>query len=376
MSLDELKNQMPEYAKDIKLNLGMVLSADGAPGLTEEQIHGTALAAAIAGCGREAQTVSRQHLAFGTLVELSIYTDDASRANRAAEHLRVRLDDWHSRWHPWEGDGLASVNRQLAAGQPAAVEGQLTDMLRRAQALHTETDGLFDPAVGGLVRLWGFHDDESSPSQPPAEPDIERWLANRPKMADLQLSEGRVSAPGDQLQLDLGGFAKGYALDLAIAMLREDGIANAIVNAGGDLRVIGRHGERAWRVGIREPRGNGVFAAVEAADGEAVFTSGDYERYFHWQGRRYHHILDPRTGRPARGLQSVTVITDNAARADAMATALFVAGRQWPRLAREMGLRRVMAVTEDGHVELTETMAKRVQFIGEPPPRVETLTWQ
>lgn len=335
-----------------------------------------ALAAAIAGCGREAQTVNRQHLAFGTLVELSIYTDDTDRAERAAERLRARLDDWHNRWHPWEGDGLAAVNRRLATGQPAAVEPELADMLRRAQALHAETDGHFDPALGGLVRLWGFHHDESPPSQPPAEPDIERWLAERPEMTDLHISEGRVTASGDRLQLDLGGFAKGYALDRAIAMLREDDIGNAIVNAGGDLRVIGRHGERAWRVGIRDPRGNGVFAAVEATDGDAVFTSGDYERFFHWQGRRYHHILDPRTGRPARGLRSVTVITDNAARADAAATALFVAGRQWPRLAREMDLTRVMAVTDDGDVELTGTMSERVQFIGEPPPRVETLTWQ
>lgn len=331
---------------------------------------------ALAGCGREAQTVDRQFLAFGTLVEVSARTRAPERAEAGVERVRAALQRWHEHWHPWEGDGLARINRALGAGDPAAASPELTGMLTAAARYYRLSGGLFDPAVAGLVRLWGFSDDASSPTRPPSDAAIAAWQAERGTMADLTIMANRVVPGTKPVQIDLGGFAKGYAVDRALDLLRAEGVENVIVNTGGDLRVLGSHGDRPWRVGIRAPRGGGVFAAIEAADGEAVFTSGDYERYFQWRGRRYHHILDPRTGRPARGLRSVTVITDNGGLADAAATALFVAGADWPTTAREMGIDRVMAVTEDGTVELSPAMAARVRFIGERPEQVTEIDWR
>ena len=176
-----------------------------------------------------------------------------------------------------------------------------------------------------------------------------------------------LGQPG--MALDLGGFAKGVAVQRAVDLLLAQGIEHAIVNAGGDLRAVGRHGDRPWRVGVRDTRGPGVLALIEIAGDESVFTSGDYERYFMHEGRRYHHILDPRTGYPARGLASVTVIHPDAGLADAAATALFVAGPgEWPGVASALGTDMVMVVTDDGGIEMSPAMEPRIRFPGEKPP--------
>jgi thiamine biosynthesis lipoprotein len=129
-----------------------------------------------------------------------------------------------------------------------------------------------------------------------------------------------------QLQLDLGGIAKGYAVDRAVAILKQHGVANAAVNAGGDMYLLGQRPERPWRIGIQHPREEkGVLETVQISN-RAVVTSGDYERFFEKDGVRYHHIFDPQTGIPARECQSVTIITDSVALGDALATAVFVLG--------------------------------------------------
>ncbi|MDH5485597.1 MAG: FAD:protein FMN transferase, partial [Gammaproteobacteria bacterium] len=142
-----------------------------------------------------------------------------------------------------------------------------------------------------------------------------------------------------------------------------------IVNAGGDIKAIGRHGDRPWHIGIRhprpEPRQNGdVLAAININDNECIFTSGDYERFYDYQGKRYHHILDPRTGWPADQTMSVTVIHSDASLADAAATALFVAGpKDWQTIARKMHLRDVMLVDKQGQIYVTPEMAERLEWI-------------
>ena len=142
-----------------------------------------------------------------------------------------------------------------------------------------------------------------------------------------------------------------------IDLLRARGIHNAIVNAGGDLRAIGTHGARPWHIGIRHPRKDGILASIDSAGDTSIFTSGDYERLFEVNGKRFHHILDPRTGYPATGTVAVTVVHENGAIADAAATALFVAGpADWADIARQMGIDRVMLVDSEGTIHMTPAM--------------------
>jgi len=170
------------------------------------------------------------------------------------------------------------------------------------------------------------------------------------------------------VKLGFGGFAKGFAVDAAITALQQQGINDAIVNIGGDLRAIGSHGERPWVIGIRHPRQAGMIASIILKDDESVFTSGDYERFFQYDGKRYPHIIDPRSGHPADQATSVTVLHTNASLADAAATALFVAGDNWPKIAHSMGVEHVMLVRPDGGIEMSPKMTDRVKLLSKQKP--------
>jgi thiamine biosynthesis lipoprotein len=177
-----------------------------------------------------------------------------------------------------------------------------------------------------------------------------------------------VNSDNRQVQLDLGAYAKGYALNLALDQLRTEGLENVIVNAGGDLCVAGRHGDRPWHIGVRHPQGQGVIASVDLQDGECVMTSGNYERFREFEGIRYSHIIDPRSGYPVKHVASATVISPKGGLADAAATALSVAGpEQWQRIASRMGVDQVMLVDAAGRVYLTPAMQKRIRFESETP---------
>ena len=152
--------------------------------------------------------------------------------------------------------------------------------------------------------------------------------------------------------------------DLAVRHLRELGVQNAIVNAGGDLRAIGSRAGHPWRIAIRRPSGTGVFATIDVTGDASIFTSGHYERNFTHEGKTYHHIIDPRTGFPAEGAQSVTVVHTDATTADAAATALFIAGPDsWHQVATDMGIRYVVLVDSQGVLHMNPAMAERIELL-------------
>ena len=193
-------------------------------------------------------------------------------------------------------------------------------------------------------------------------------------MSDLVLVGNQLRSSNSGVELDLGAYAKGYAVDIAIEALRKRGINNAIVNAGGNLRLIGSKGKRPWRIGVRDPRGTGVIASLETHGDEAVLTSGDYERYFDYQGQRYHHLIDPRSAAPARGALSVTVVANNGMLADAASTALFIAGpEQWRETARALGIEAAMLIDDQGVVHITQALMQRIHFEKDPPPRINVV---
>ncbi len=309
----------------------------------------------------------RQLLVFGTVVDISLWGVDPALAETAFADLERDLNAMHRLWHAWHPGALGRVNQLIEATGWFTVNPSVLPLLQPAQTLSLRSDGLFNPALGHLVELWGFHADERPNAPPPSAQAIQALLARKPSMADLDIQGVRMRSSNSAVKLDFGGFAKGFAVDRAIEHLRNLGIENAIVNAGGDLRAIGQRGNRAWRIGIRAPKGDGVIAALEVKGDESVFTSGSYERYFEFEGTRYHHIIDPRTGYPARGTVSVTVAYPDAATADAAATALFVAGpSDWYRIAKAMGVTQVLLIDEQGVAHMSPAMAQRIKFESEP----------
>lgn len=344
-----------------------------APGSATRRLSvALALAACLAGCGRSPDLLHKSQLmAMGTLVNVSIWSKDDALAQRAINAVTREFSRDGERWHAWKPGELTKINRAIADGRPAALDGQTRILIAKARSMAAASGQLFNPAIGGLIGLWGFHSDDRPPGPPPDRARIEALLKEAPDMTAVHLDGNELHSTNPYVQLDLGGIAKGYAVDLAVNRIRKMGVKNAIVDAGGDLRAIGRHGDRPWRIGIRNPKGPGVIASVETRGDESIFTSGDYERYFTYRGKRYHHIIDPRTGYPSAGATSVTVIDPDAAKADAAATALMIAGpKEWRRTARAMGVNDVMLVTHSGTVYMTPAMAKRIEFSARRPPKV------
>lgn len=317
----------------------------------------------------------QQFIAFGTLISVTLHGADETQAQRAFTELEQLFNQMHRDWHAWEPGPLVELNQALATQGVAEVPASILPLLQPAQRLSRASGGLFDPAIGGLLALWGFQSED--PPQRPPEPDaIAAQVAKHASMSDLKLNGTKLQTGNRAVQLDFGGFAKGYAAQYGAEYLRALGIHDAIVAVAGDIHVIGAHGDRPWRVGIRHPRAPGVLAATELRDGESISTSGDYERYFEHDQRRYHHLLDPRTGYPAQGVTSVTVIARDGATADAAASALFIAGpNDWTRVARAMGIDQAMLVDAKGVVHMTPAMAERIHIEAEPAPevRVEAL---
>ncbi len=330
----------------------------------------------VSACGqRESQVHDTQLLVFGTLVNVTIWGGDEDSAAAATSAVEQRLMQMHRDLHAWQPGPLTRANQAIAVGDDAPISAETAMLIQRGAELSRQSGGLFNPSIGSLIGLWGFHSDDGPHGPPPEDAGIRALLAAAPSMTNLHVSDGRLSSDNPTVQLDFGGFAKGYAVDEAIRILREHHIENAIVNAGGDLRVIGRHGGRSWRIGIRDPRGPGVIASVEVSGDESVFTSGDYERYFEYQGLRYHHIIDPRSGYPATGSSSVTILSKEAIVADAAATALFVAGpKAWLKTATAMGIDQAMLIDDQGQVYMTPAMATRTHFEVDPQPPVKIVS--
>ncbi len=318
----------------------------------------------LAACSQP-QLFHQESYVFGTRVDLTIHGKSHELAASAMGEVLREFDRLHRAYHAWEPSELTVLNEAIARGEPATVSDELAFLLRDAQRVAEEGDGLFDPALGALIALWGFHDDEFVPVRPDSDA-IQALLDTRPRMADLSIDGNRVTSTNPAVQIDLGGYAKGYALDRAIEILRAKGIENALVNIGGNVMALGAKGNTPWRLGIQHPREPRPLATLPLYDGEAIGTSGDYQRFFELDGERFAHLLDPRTGQPAVGTQSLTVLITPREHAgtlsDATSKAPFIAGDEWRHYTRRHGVEHVLRVAEDGRIEVTRALRARLQI--------------
>jgi thiamine biosynthesis lipoprotein len=319
----------------------------------------------LASCQRNEEQ-SAELFVFGTIVEIKLWGASQKQADDAFAEIQKMFQLMHQDWHAWEPGRLTAINKAFEEGRTVLADDDIVEMIRRSQFIEVQTDGRFNPAIGELIGLWGFHTSDYPIVGPaPSQTEISQVLAHHPSSMDIHINGLELRSDNPAVQLDFGGIAKGYAVDLTINRLRDMGISNAIVNAGGDLRAMGTHGERPWRVAIRKP-GGGNIGSTQVQGDEAIFTSGNYERFRQDKTERYPHILDPGTGWPATDIASVTVIAQEGILADAVCTALVVAGLEsWPEVARALELDQVAVVDEFGTVYLTTAMEQRIQFTGE-----------
>lgn len=328
------------------------------------RVFALAVIVCIAACAKPETAVRETRYVFGTLVEFIVRGVDEATAKRAIAAVDRDFQRMHKDWHAWKAGGeLVALNQAIANGKGMRASPFVLPLIEKGKAYENMSGGLFNPAIGNMLDVWGFHHDALPKGRLPDFEAVRALAARAPSMENLRIDGDMVSSTNTSVSLDFGGFAKGVALDMAVAKLKAMGIENAIVNAGGDLNTLGNAGERLWKLGIRDPRDWGVIASVELMGGENLYTSGNYERFIVADGVRYAHILDPRTGMAVEHVISVSVIHADGALADAAATALTVAGpKAWPQVAKRMGVSLVMLVDKHGTVYASPEMLARVHF--------------
>ncbi len=321
----------------------------------------------LAACAPTDKNHNVQLQALGTLVTLRYYDTDEATAEAATDALERLYRDFGRDWYPWyepaDRSELVRINQALARGESAMASEELASLLKRATDLEARSGGLFNVALGALTQLWGFHEPLQHDWRPPPDAAIETVLASSPGAGQLQWAGLRLTSSNRAIVIDPGGIAKGALLGMSVRVLREHGVQNAIVDLGGDMTVIGQVHGRAARIGIRDPDGGEPIGGIEALDGETIVTSGNYERFFEADGQRYAHVLDPRTGYPARDTASVTVIDTDPVLADAAATALLVAGSaEFAAACERLGIDHALLISDRGDLRLTPQMRERVHW--------------
>jgi thiamine biosynthesis lipoprotein len=285
---------------------------------------------------------------------------DADAVFAAFRDVEATMNEWR------DGSPLAAVNR--GAGTPVAAPADLRALVRRACDVAALTDGAFDPTWAALWGLWDFRGMGEPRVPDPALARARAALVDYRRVV-VDDTHGTITLGRGQV-MGLGGIAKGRALDRAASALRARGVHDFLLSAGGQVMAGGTHDGRPWRVGIRDPRGpaDDFFALFEARD-VSVSTSGDYEHFFVKDGTLYHHILDPRTGFPARGVRSVTVVAADATLADGLSTGLFVLGPERGRavLAKLPGV-EALWVDDHGAVHVTPGLDARLTRVHPPRP--------
>ncbi|MBE3518865.1 MAG: FAD:protein FMN transferase [Firmicutes bacterium] len=322
------------------------------------------LAVLSSGCRPSDEPVSREELGlFDTRIEIRAYGKNAKSAvNQAFDELR-RLHNLFDVYDP--NSEISKVNSN-AGKAPVKVSPDTLEVVDRALYFARISDGAFDPTVLPLVKLWNVGGENP---RVPQEEEIRNALAlvdYRKVLVDRENSTIFLEAPG--MGLDLGGIAKGYAVDKIVSVLRKNGVTSFLINAGGNVYVSGRKpGDALWRVGITDPladpSGTETYLGIFTGTDISVVSSGDYQRYFEVNGVRYHHILDPKTGYPARGLRGTTVIGVSSTDCDGLSTTLFVLGVDKGKeiLSAFPGVGAIF-VKADGSIEMTPNLKDKVDL--------------
>lgn len=304
--------------------------------------------AMVKGSGKADTLQKTEFFGMNTYITFSAYGKDAEKALKKAEDKMAELEE---KWSVTDKNSeIYRLNQNR--GESLSLSNETAEIIAYVLHMAAKTEGALEPTIYPVLTAWGFTGDEN---RVPEKEELEALLS-RVGYEKVKLNENQIQLP-QGMELDLGAVGKGYAGDIVTGILKEEGISSAILDIGGNIQTIGcRPDGSDWRLGIRNPFGEGNLGVLSVSD-RTVITSGNYERYFTDEdGREYGHIIDPDTGYPADNeLTSVTVITEEGKQGDALSTALFVKGLQgaidyWRKYADF----EMIAVTKQGEIYLTE----------------------
>ncbi len=303
--------------------------------------------------------------AMYTIVSITVSSDSEKKSKEAIDKAFNELNRLERLLNFYSEDSEISMINKYAGERPVKVSQDTFDIIQKAIYVSEQTEGMFDITVGPLVRVWDFQNALIPEDQ--IIKDRTKLIGYKNIILDKERSTVFLKKKG--IEIDLGGIIKGYAADKAVDVLKKNGIKSGIVAVAGDIKTFGmRPDNKPWRVGIQNPREKGyndeIIAVIDISD-LAISTSGDYQKYFIKDGKRYHHLLNPRTGHPVNDFQSVTIITDDAALADAFATGIFILGQEKGiNLLKRLGLDGII-INIDGKIITTDGIKDKIKFIKE-----------
>ena len=305
-------------------------------------------------------------MAMGSTLRLAAWTTSERETEIAFEHVFREFDRLEALMSVWkDGSDVVRLNKNAGVG-PVHISPETLEVLELAHDASVQTGGKFDITFGALADIWKFdHDQDNSI---PARDAIDKRL---PLVNYEEVETNRtggwafIRKPG--MRVHLGGIGKGYAVDRAVAMLKQQKLSDFMIQSGGDLFVSGSNGGKPWKLGIADPRGaHEVFASFELGDG-TFSTSGDYERSFVKDGVRYHHLIDPDRGEPARACRSVTIVTNRAVIADVLSTGVFIMGpSDGMALIEKLPDVEGVIVTSGNQVLVSSGLKGRLQLLRRP----------
>ncbi len=285
---------------------------------------------------QELKLFKKASLTMGTVFETTIYAPDKYVAEKTFNEVVQEINRLDYLMSNYKKESVLSELNRNASAEPAACNKELAGVIEQSLQYSDITDGAFDITIGPLMKKWGFFKKKGRiPGKEELESVLEsvsykNIIVEEKTIKSLAKNPGTVKTvffknPGTRI--DLGGIGKGYAVDKAISVLKQNGISSALINFAGNIYTFGTPpGKDSWVIGLQHPReSEGLLGTFDIKD-KAVSTSGDYEKFFIIEGKRYSHIIDPRTGNPVKGIVSATIVTGNAARADALSTGVFVLG--------------------------------------------------
>lgn len=315
----------------------------------------------MTGCESRQQVFSQRLLQFGTIIDITLIHHNVDQAEKAFTDVEKQLKQFETYWHAWRDSDLYRFNKALPELKPVRIPESLLDQLTLSQQYYQSSQQLFNPAIGKLIAAYGFHDNASKDEQLVNE--IRRDL---PTMDDLVINGQNATSLNPHLELDLGGIAKGYAMEKIAKQLKSAGFENFIINAGGDVLISGQRFEKPWVIAIQDPFAPGAIASIKLSGDQNLFTSGNYQRFYRKNEELIHHIIDPRTGKPSNNISSATVLSADAVLADVAATTLMIDG--WDNhvsLAKSLGITDYMIINQNGEIIASRLMSAKIELLSD-----------
>jgi FAD:protein FMN transferase len=266
--------------------------------------------------------LSREEAIMGTAIRVELWSDAGDEGEAAIDAVMAEMHRIDRLWSPYKQDSELSLINRDAAQRAVAVGAETMQLLQRAAHFSEISGGAFDITYASLGHLFDYR--QGIRPSPEAAAQARQAIGWRHLVLDAQAGTVRFAKAG--VRIDLGGFAKGHAVDNSIAILQRRGIAHALVSAGGDSRVLGDRRGRPWTIAIRDPRTSDGVVALLPLENVSISTSGDYERFFEQDGVRFHHLIDPHTGESPRGVRSVTILSPDGLTSEALSKIVFVLG--------------------------------------------------